>query len=83
MQIRVLLFASHREIAGRSRIDLDLPAGASAGEAYDRLTAECPELERLRGYTTFAVNREVVPSNTRLRSGDEVALLQPVSGGGM
>jgi molybdopterin converting factor small subunit len=77
----VLLFASHREIAGRNRIDLDLPDGASAGDVYDRLAAECPGLDRLRRYTTFAVNREVVPADAELRSGDEIALLQPVSGG--
>jgi molybdopterin converting factor small subunit len=81
MRVQVLLFASHRELAGKNRIDLDLPAGARAGDVYDRLVADCPALDRLRRYTTFAVNREVVTADAELRAGDEIALLQPVSGG--
>lgn len=81
MRIHVLLFASHREIAGRNRLEFDLPDGARAGDVYDRLLAECPGLDRLRRYTSFALNREVVPPDAPLHDGDEVALLQPVSGG--
>jgi molybdopterin converting factor subunit 1 len=83
MRIRVLLFASHREIAGRSRVEFELPPGTSVEAVYDRLVTDCPDLDRLRRCTTFAVNREVVPPDTILEPEDEVALLQPVSGGAL
>jgi len=62
-------------------MEIELPDGARPSDLYDRLVAECPGLDRLRRYTSFAVNRQVVAPDAVLQSGDEVALLQPVSGG--
>ena len=82
MRIQVLFFAAYREAVGTSRQDLDIPDGATASELYDLLEVSSPRLEALRPYTTFAVNREVVAPTQTLQPNDEVALLQPVSGGG-
>lgn len=81
MRVRVLLFAAHRELVGRGQVDLDVPSEATAGDVYRLLETEQPVLAQLRRSTTFAVNREVVPADSTLRPGDEIALLQPVSGG--
>lgn len=81
MQITLLLFASHRELAGTGRMVLDVAPGSTAGDLYDMLQDSHPRLGALRPYTTFAVNREVVEPATRLHPGDEVAFLQPASGG--
>ena len=81
MRVHLLLFAAHREIVGKSAIDMEVPEGSTAENLYHRLESERPELAALRPYTTFAVNRQVVAGSTVLHSGDEVAFLQPVSGG--
>jgi sulfur-carrier protein len=77
----VLLFAAYREAVGRSRVEVDLPESSTAGAVFAALQIDHPELARLRPYTTFAVNRSVCEASTRLNPCDEVAFLQPVSGG--
>jgi molybdopterin synthase catalytic subunit len=79
--IRVLLFAAYRETVGEKEIQLEAPTGSTPDDVYRALEDQHPALTRLRNYTTFAVNRAVRPSDTPLADGDEVALLQPVSGG--
>ena len=81
MQIRVRLFATHRELTGESLLDLDVPEGSTPEDLFRLLAVRNPAVSALRPYTTFAVNREVVEASTPLRQGDEVAFLQPVSGG--
>jgi molybdopterin converting factor small subunit len=81
IHIRLLLFAAHREMVGRSQLDLDVARGATPEDVYRLLEAAQPSLAALRPYTSFAVNREMAEASTRLQSGDEVAFLQPVSGG--
>lgn len=81
MQIRVLLFAALRELVGQGRLDLDVPAGATVGDVFDLLESNEPRLRDLRASTSFAVNREVVAASTELHGDDEIAFLQPVSGG--
>ena len=81
MQIRLLLFAAHREAVGTNQLEITVPEGTTAGDLYGEMERREPALQALRRYTSFAVNREVVPAGTRLHPGDEVAFLQPVSGG--
>ncbi len=81
MRVRVLLFAAFRELFAQREIEVDLPVGATAEDLFVTLQQRQPALARLRPYTSFAVNREMQTSDVRLHSGDEVALLQPVSGG--
>jgi molybdopterin synthase catalytic subunit len=81
MNVCVLLFAAYREAVGKPRLDVELPEGATVSDLYDALERAHPALHALRPYTSFAVNREFTESSTQLDGGDEVALLQPVSGG--
>jgi MoaE-MoaD fusion protein len=76
MQIRVRLFAGLRERAGATELELELPEGALVADA----------LERMRELTdgvpvVMAVNHEYADPGSALESGDEVALIPPVSGG--
>ncbi|HET6869281.1 MAG TPA: molybdenum cofactor biosynthesis protein MoaE [Solirubrobacteraceae bacterium] len=76
MQIRVRLFAGLRERAGATELELELPEGAVVADA----------LERMRDLTNgvsvvMAVNHEYADPGSALESGDEVALIPPVSGG--
>src|SRR5579862_4223965 len=76
MEVRVRLFAGLRERAPAEVVTLELPDGALVADA----------LARLEGLTdgvpvVMAVNREYADADAELRSGDEVALIPPVSGG--
>ncbi len=81
LRIRLLFFAVYRDLAGTSELELELPAGATAGSAVDRLRARGGGLARLPATPVVAVNREYAPLATPLRDGDELALLPPVAGG--
>jgi molybdopterin converting factor subunit 1 len=80
--VEVRLFAMLRERAGARAMQLSLPAGATVADALARL-GEHGDLGELltRLPLTTAVNREYVDTATVLHSGDELALIPPVSGG--
>ena len=77
--VHVRLFASYREAARTSRLDLALPDGARVSDLIHQLAADLPSLLAARGMV--AVNHTYVGADTLLRDGDEVALIPPVSGG--
>lgn len=79
--VQVMLFASHREVFGESRLQLSVAEGTTVEGLYGELVERNARFGELRPFTTFAVNREVVAPTTVIHEGDEVALLQPVSGG--
>jgi MoaE-MoaD fusion protein len=82
MVVSVRLFAVLREAARRERLDVELDDDATAGDVVDavaRVAGLGAVLER--GRVVVAVNREYVASAHRVRDGDEVALIPPVSGG--
>lgn len=76
MEVTVRLFAMLRERAGAPEVVLDLPDGASVGDALARLRDLAEDLPLV-----MAVNREYASEDTVLDPGDELALIPPVSGG--
>ncbi len=82
MTVSVRLFAILRERAGRDSIELELQPGATVGDAISAL-GETAELSGVidRLPVAMAVNRDYATADTVLSSGDEVALIPPVSGG--
>jgi len=78
MLVRVRLFAGLRERAGADQLELELPEGARAQDVLD-------QLESLTAGTraVVAVNREYADPSIVLSGGDELALIPPVSGGGV
>ena len=81
MRVRVRLFASLREVAGRAEIELDLPSGASPEDAWQALATDHPALAGRRANLAASVNRRYAPFDTPLQDGDEVVFIPPVSGG--
>ena len=81
MTVHLRFFASLRERLRCSELDWDLPDGATVDDLWEGLCARYPQLAALRASMTFAVNREYVRGDHTLSSGDEVALIPPVSGG--
>jgi len=81
VNIRVRLFASFREAAGTSTLAWEAPAGSSVAEVVAALRAAYPAFGPTAEKALLAVNQEYVGAEYRLRDGDELALIPPVSGG--
>lgn len=76
MLVRVRLFAILRERAGADELELELPEHARVSDALDQvkgLTEGVP--------VVMAVNQDYAEPSIILHSGDEIALIPPVSGG--
>ena len=80
MKVRLRLFASYAEAFGRDEIPLDLPAGATAGDALAAIRTR-PGADRLPPKPMLAVNQRYARAEALLSEGDEVALIPPVAGG--
>ena len=81
MQVTIRLFARLREITTAGELDRQLPDDATARGAWDALIGEFPGLAEYTTVISCAVNEEYAPFDRRLKDGDEVAFLPPVSGG--
>lgn len=76
MQVRIRLFAALRERAGAGEIELELPDGARVSDALAELAPLTNGVP-----VVMAVNQEYAAAEAQLSSGDELALIPPVSGG--
>ena len=76
MRVTVRLFAALRERAGTGKRELELPAGATAGDVFAALG-----LGDEPSGLSYAVNREYADRSAALQDGDEIAVITPVSGG--
>jgi molybdopterin converting factor subunit 1 len=76
VEVTVRLFAMLRERAGAPEVTLELPDGARVRDAIDSLAGLAEGIPLV-----MAVNREYADADQVLDSGDELALIPPVSGG--
>lgn len=82
MQIKVLLFATLKDLAGEKQVDLQFHAEQVNVEMVRReLVARYPHLEANLGVALAAINEEFAFNADMLKDGDEVAFFPPVSGG--
>lgn len=81
MDIQVKLFATLKDRVGSSHVNVALPDDATVSVLLDRLAATQPKLAAAIATCVVAVNQEFAFGSTPIRSGDEVALFPPVSGG--
>jgi molybdopterin converting factor subunit 1 len=81
MRIRVLYFGVLKDVMGQSGTEMELENGASVAElmAIHRASAKAAIWDSV----AVAVNQEYARIGDVLKDGDEVALLPPVSGGGI
>ena len=82
MRVRAVFLGPARDLAGCETVSLDLPDGATVGEAVALLKSRHPWLTPAVGSMRFAVNEEFAGLDHALADGDEVAFVPPVSGGG-
>ena len=81
MKIKILFFASCRDIVGTKELDLEVQEGFRAGDLKRNLLEEYPRLSALNDVLSVAINAEYVDESVLLNPGDEVAFIPPVSGG--
>jgi molybdopterin converting factor small subunit len=79
--IEVFFFAQLKDAVGSRSRSVDLADGATVDDVVETLRA-WPEWGPVSGLPlSFAVNERVVGGDHRLRHGDRLALLTPISGG--
>lgn len=91
MQVRVKTFANFREIIGKREIEVELKGNSSVRDLLEELCKQYDlrtllfEGDALQKYIKVLVNGEDVVFlkglETKLKSGDEIALFPPVAGG--
>jgi MoaE-MoaD fusion protein len=81
MRVSVRLFAGLHDLIGERTIALNVTEGATVSELRDRFAEEFPVATPYLNTIVCAVDEEYVPTDHKLRDGDEVALIPPVSGG--
>jgi molybdopterin synthase catalytic subunit len=81
MQVRILFFATLKDIVGARQMQLDVPAGATVADVLTSLEMRYPRIKDYRPVVLTAINEEYVNQRTAVQDGDEVAIFPPVSGG--
>ena len=81
MRCTVLLFAGLADAIGSRELSVELPGGATVGDAVARLAAEHEAIARLRGQLACAVDERYCDESRVLADGSTIALISPVSGG--
>jgi MoaE-MoaD fusion protein len=76
VKVQVRLFAALRERVGSGSVEVALPDGAVVGDVWEALGLGDEPAGLL-----YALNRGYAERSTALSSGDEVAVIPPVSGG--
>jgi molybdopterin synthase catalytic subunit len=82
MQVNILLFATLKERAGKSRLMLDIPDDNPTILAVRRALSEAyPEMDVNVELAIAALNHEFAVDTDIVKAGDEIAFFPPVSGG--
>ena len=81
MNVRVLYFATLRDLAGTREEQIGLPDDSTVADLKALLTRKHPDLSRAHSSMLVSINREFAFEEDILHDGDEVAIFPPVSGG--
>jgi molybdopterin converting factor subunit 1 len=81
MSLKVKLYATLKERAGKGDIDVSLDDGMTVKQLRERIATEHPALAELVNRSVVSINREFAFNSDRIFTSDEVALFPPVSGG--
>lgn len=81
MTVRILVFASLKDILNASQLELDVPDGARVRDVLVRLEELHPQVGRYLPHVRVARNLDYASLEDMVAQGDELALIPPVSGG--
>lgn len=80
IRVTVRLFAQYAELMGTDAVAVELPPGATVGDAIAAVRRQ-GRGDRLPARPMAALNLAHVLSSQRLSDGDQLALLPPLAGG--
>ena len=80
MPVKVLFFATLRDLIGEKTLTIDMPGGTVA-QLRQELVRRYPQAHEHLGIALAAVNEEFAFDGDSIDEGDEVAFFPPVSGG--
>jgi len=81
MKIKVRLYASFREIVGAKDQDIEIADDTTVQMLLEDYIKRFPQIGRFREHVILSVNKEYGHPQRKLKDGDEVSFLPPVSGG--
>ena len=81
MVVRVLFFGQLKDIVGKAEEACLAPDSWRLEELFASYAEKFPRLGEFRASVAAAINQDYAAWDARLRAGDEVAFLPPVSGG--
>lgn len=81
MQIRILFFASYRDLVGAGELSLAFPVGTTVAGMVAEVRGRGGAFGDLPPFPAVAVNEEYASEERVLEDGDVVAFIPPVAGG--
>ena len=81
VRIRTLFFASYRDLLGVSELGIELPEGATVGDAVQAVRERGGAFSALPESPAVALNQAYAGASADLSEGDELAFIPPVAGG--
>ena len=81
MNIKVLFFASCRDLIGTGAREMTLPDSATVTDLISKLASEQARFTDMAPSLMVSINQTYVERDAKLQDGDEVAFIPPVSGG--
>jgi len=81
MRIKVKFYASFREIVGAKEQDIEVADDTTVQMLLEDFIRRFPQIGRFREHVILSVNKEYGHPQRKLKDGDEVSFLPPVSGG--
>ena len=81
MKVKVLIFATLRDIVGTNSFDMEVPARTTVAELKSQLVKVYPGLSGARDAMKVAVNHEYAADESVIPAEAEIAIFPPVSGG--
>jgi MoaE-MoaD fusion protein len=82
MQVKILLFATLKDLAGQKQLSLDFSGDTTnLAKVRQELIQRFPEMEANLNASSAAINEEFEFGEASVKHGDEVAFFPPVSGG--
>lgn len=81
MRIKVLYFSSVKDKIGLPSEDIELTENSTVNDLVKLLSEKYPQIKDSLQNSMFAVNEEYASTDQKLKEGDTVAIIPPVSGG--
>lgn len=80
-RVKLLLFATLRDRAGTSSMELEIPSDLTVQGLKDKLSVEYPNLRDSMSSVLITINREYAFDDAIIPPNAELAMFPPVSGG--